>query len=84
LGLALPFDPLVQIELRVIVEQIRSLLVLIEPIEKTELIHLRSSLRRGRYPRDGSLDYPDELLRKSDYTVCSIHSRFGLGKATQT
>ena len=33
---------------------------------------------------DGSLDYPDELLRELDYTVCSIHSRFGLGKADQT
>jgi DNA polymerase (family 10) len=33
---------------------------------------------------DGSLDYPDELLRELDYTVCSIHSRFGLGKAEQT
>src|SRR5207237_8986880 len=33
---------------------------------------------------DGSLDYPDELLQELDYTVCSIHSRFGLGKAEQT
>jgi DNA polymerase (family X) len=33
---------------------------------------------------DGRLDYPDELLRELDYTVCSIHSRFGLGKAAQT
>jgi len=33
---------------------------------------------------DGSLDYPDELLSELDYTVCSIHSRFGLGKAQQT
>src|SRR5204862_7945584 len=33
---------------------------------------------------DGSLDYPDELLRELDYTVCSIHSRFGLGKQAQT
>jgi DNA polymerase (family X) len=33
---------------------------------------------------DGSLDYPDELLRELDYTVCSIHSRFGLGRADQT
>jgi len=33
---------------------------------------------------DGSLDYPDELLKELDYTVCSIHSRFGLGKADQT
>jgi DNA polymerase (family 10) len=33
---------------------------------------------------DGSLDYPDELLRELDYTVCSIHSRFGLDRAQQT
>jgi DNA polymerase (family X) len=33
---------------------------------------------------DGSLDYPDELLKELDYTVCSIHSRFGLGKTAQT
>jgi DNA polymerase (family 10) len=33
---------------------------------------------------DGSLDYPDDLLKELDYTVCSIHSRFGLGRAEQT
>jgi DNA polymerase (family 10) len=33
---------------------------------------------------DGSLDYPDDLLRELDYTVCSIHSRFGLRKTEQT
>lgn len=33
---------------------------------------------------DGSLDYPDELLRELDYTVCSIHSRFGFGREQQT
>jgi DNA polymerase (family 10) len=33
---------------------------------------------------DGTLDYPDELLRELDYTVCSIHSRFGFGTAQQT
>lgn len=33
---------------------------------------------------DGSLDYPNELLAELDYTVCSIHSRFGLGKQQQT
>lgn len=33
---------------------------------------------------DGTLDYPDELLRELDYTVCSIHSRFGLGQQQQT
>ncbi len=33
---------------------------------------------------DGSLDYADDLLKELDYTVCSIHSRFSLGKAEQT
>lgn len=33
---------------------------------------------------DGSLDYPDDLLRELDYTVCSVHSRFGLGRKEQT
>jgi DNA polymerase (family X) len=34
--------------------------------------------------QNGSLDYPHELLKELDYTVCSIHSRFGLGEAAQT
>ncbi len=33
---------------------------------------------------DGSLDYPDDLLKELDYTVCSIHSKFSMGKAEQT
>lgn len=33
---------------------------------------------------DGSLDYPDDLLRELDYTVCSIHSRFSLNREQQT
>ena len=33
---------------------------------------------------DGTLDYPNELLKELDYTVCSVHSRFGLGKQEQT
>ncbi len=33
---------------------------------------------------DGALDYPDDLLSELDYTVCSIHSRFGFGKQQQT
>jgi DNA polymerase (family 10) len=33
---------------------------------------------------DGSLDYPDEVLQELDYTVCSIHSRFGLNRERQT
>jgi DNA polymerase (family X) len=33
---------------------------------------------------DGALDYPDDLLKELDYTVCSIHSRFALDKKAQT
>jgi DNA polymerase (family 10) len=33
---------------------------------------------------DGSLDYPDDLLKELDYTICSVHSRFGLDKEKQT
>jgi DNA polymerase (family 10) len=33
---------------------------------------------------DGTLDYPDDLLKELDYTVCSVHSRFALGKQDQT
>ena len=33
---------------------------------------------------DGSLDYPDDLLRELDYTVCSIHSKFNLNRQQQT
>jgi DNA polymerase (family 10) len=33
---------------------------------------------------DGTLDYPDEVLKELDYTVCSVHSRFGLERQEQT
>lgn len=33
---------------------------------------------------NGALDYPDDLLKELDYTVCSIHSRFALDKKKQT
>jgi DNA polymerase (family X) len=33
---------------------------------------------------DGSLDLPDDVLRKLDYTVCSVHSRFNLPRDRQT
>ncbi len=33
---------------------------------------------------NGALDYPDDLLRELDYTVCSIHSQFSLDKKQQT
>jgi DNA polymerase (family X) len=34
--------------------------------------------------QDGSLDYSDALLKELDYTICSIHSRFGMGRTEQT
>jgi DNA polymerase (family 10) len=33
---------------------------------------------------DGSLDYPDEVLKTFDLVVASVHSRFDLGAADQT
>jgi len=33
---------------------------------------------------DGTLDLPDEVLAKLDFTVCSIHSRFNLSNEKQT
>ena len=33
---------------------------------------------------DGKLDYSDALLKELDFTICSIHSRFGLNKTEQT
>ena len=33
---------------------------------------------------DGSLDYSNALLKELDYTICSIHSRFGMNKEEQT
>ena len=33
---------------------------------------------------DGTLDYPDDVLKELDYTVCSIHSHFRLGREAQT
>jgi DNA polymerase (family 10) len=33
---------------------------------------------------DGSLDYPDDLLRQMDFVVASVHSRFNLPEAEMT
>jgi DNA polymerase (family 10) len=33
---------------------------------------------------DGSLDYPDRVLRKFDFVVASVHSRFRMSKKAQT
>jgi DNA polymerase (family 10) len=34
--------------------------------------------------QDGSLDYPNALLKELDLTICSIHSRFALDEQQQT
>ena len=34
--------------------------------------------------KDGALDLPDDILKELDFTVCSIHSHFGLSRAQQT
>ncbi|MBD3305383.1 DNA polymerase/3'-5' exonuclease PolX [candidate division KSB3 bacterium] len=34
--------------------------------------------------KDGSLDYPDDVLKKLDLAVCSIHSYFNLSRDQQT
>jgi len=51
--------------------------------EKLDGIHILKSSEVDILS-DGALDYPDDLLKELDYTVCSIHSRFGLGKTAQT
>ena len=33
---------------------------------------------------DGSLDYPDDVLRRFDFVVASVHGQFRLDRATQT
>ena len=33
---------------------------------------------------DGTLDFPDDLLARLDYTVCSIHGQFALSREKQT
>ncbi len=33
---------------------------------------------------DGSLDYPDEILKMLDFTVCSIHSKFNMTEEEAT
>ncbi len=33
---------------------------------------------------DGSLDLPDSVLKELDYTICAVHSKFGLSGKKQT
>jgi DNA polymerase (family 10) len=33
---------------------------------------------------DGRLDYSNRVLKRLDFTICSIHSRFGLDREAQT
>ena len=34
--------------------------------------------------KDGSLDYPERILKRFDFVVASVHSRFGLDRETMT
>lgn len=34
--------------------------------------------------QDGSLDYPNSVLKQLDLTICSIHSKFSMNKTQQT
>jgi DNA polymerase (family 10) len=34
--------------------------------------------------KDGTLDLPNDILKELDFTVCSIHSHFGLSRTEQT
>ena len=34
--------------------------------------------------QDGSLDLPDEVLKRLDLTICAVHSNFGLSQDKQT
>ena len=34
--------------------------------------------------KDGRLDLPNDILEKLDFTICSIHSHFGLSRSDQT
>jgi DNA polymerase (family 10) len=34
--------------------------------------------------KDGRLDLPDDVLNELDFTICSIHSHFGLSRSKQT
>tara|TARA_Y100000590_G_scaffold397579_1_gene479235 strand:- start:2183 stop:4399 length:2217 start_codon:yes stop_codon:yes gene_type:complete len=34
--------------------------------------------------KDGSLDYPDSILKEFDFVIASVHSRFGMDEETMT
>lgn len=58
----------------------------IEEIVKTGALRMLKRLEKRVPPQltDGSLDLPDEVLKRLDFTVCSVHSRFDLSAAKQT
>lgn len=62
-------------------------------IEKIERLNAKMSGSRGftilksaevDIMDDGSLDLPDDILKDLDFTVCSIHYKFGLSEEKQT
>jgi DNA polymerase (family X) len=46
-------------------------------------IHIFKGIEADILP-DGSMDYPDELLREFDFVIASVHSRFNLSETDQT
>jgi DNA polymerase (family X) len=46
-------------------------------------IHIFKGIEADILP-DGSMDYADELLRRFDFVIASVHSRFNLSEAEQT
>jgi DNA polymerase (family 10) len=46
-------------------------------------IHIFKGIEADILP-DGTMDYPDELLRQFDFVIASVHSRFNLSEADQT
>ena len=46
-------------------------------------LHIFKGIESDILP-DGSLDYPDEILRRFDFIIGSIHGQFKMGRAAQT
>jgi DNA polymerase (family 10) len=51
--------------------------------EKYPEIHIFKGIEADILP-DGTMDYPDQLLRQFDFVIASVHSRFNLSEPDQT
>ncbi|SDZ75293.1 DNA polymerase/3'-5' exonuclease PolX [Microbulbifer marinus] len=65
----------------------KQLLAHFEQIEKLneqldDIVLLKSS--EVDILEDGSLDYPDDVLKELDFTVCAVHQKFDLSRKKQT